>query len=247
MKPTKLFMIVLVAFTLVLTAGGSVMARTTTINGDMSQVDSLVWTISSGALDGVLVPGEAQASTTYSENTHTTGGSTTYIKNFNLNTGNMNLGQNNVDTSRIITFDGTTSPTGNGQLVSDESIGIETMGLPGSSSTWPAFHNTVQEGSSLDLFRGSVSTTAQSRTVSANPNTPVGLNYNIDLHGIPTGTGTYLPAIGSASSFMNEHLEQGRGNNTQKASDLVFSHQSGASGLITAFTDNLDYQSGLNY
>jgi hypothetical protein len=158
MKPTKQFTIGLVAIALLFAAGGTVMAQTTTINGDVSQSDSLVWTISSDALDGVLVPGEVQATTTYNDNTQSTGGRTTYIKNFNLNTGNVGIGQNNVGTSKIITFDGTTSPTGNGHLVSDESIGIDTMGLPGASSTWPAFHSTVQAGSSYDLLRGYVNT-----------------------------------------------------------------------------------------
>ncbi len=222
------------------------MAQTITINGDVSQEDSLVWTISSGAIDGVLVPGEVQATTTYGENTHSTGGSTSYIKNFNLNTGNVGLGQNNVNVQKIITFDGTTAPNGNGRMVSDESIGIDTMGLPGSSSTWPAFHSNVQAGSSFDLLRGSVATTAQSRTVSADPKTPVSLDYIINLHGTPTSKGTYLPAIGSVNSFMNTHGEYARGNSTQKSSDLVYSHSSGASGLITTFTDTVNYQSGKN-
>ncbi|MEI7433180.1 MAG: hypothetical protein WCJ93_02885 [Methanomicrobiales archaeon] len=237
--------IVLAVFTLLLFAGGNVMAQTITINGDVSQEDSLVWTISSDALDGVLVPGEVQATTTYGENTHSTGGSTSYIKNFNLNTGNVVLGQNNVDVQKIITFDGTTAPNGNGRIVSEESIGIDTMGLPGSSSTWPAFHSNIQAGGSFDLLRGSVATAAQSRTVSADPNTPVSLNYYINLHGTPTRTGAYLPAIGSVNSFMNAHGEYARGNSTQKSSDLVYSHSSGASGLITSFTDSIKYQSGL--
>jgi hypothetical protein len=246
MKPTKLFTVGLVAFALILAAGGTVMAQTTVVNGDVSQSDSLVWTISSDALDNVLVPGEVQATTTYDDNTYSTGGRTSYIKNFNLNTGNVGLGQSNVDTSKIVTFDGTTSPTGNGRMVSAESIGIDTMGLPSNSSTWPAFHSTVQSGSSFDLLRGSATTSAQSRTVSANPNTPVSLNYNINVHGIPTSSGTYLPAIGSVASYMNNHSEYARGNSTQKSSDLVFSHQSSASGVIHSFSDNMNYQSGIN-
>jgi len=234
------------ACALVLFAGGSVMAQTTVINGGVSQSDSLVWTISSGVLDGVLVPGEVQATTTYGENTYSTGGSTSYIKNFNLNTGNVGLGQNNLDTSKIITFDGTTSPTGNGRMVSEESTGIDTMGLPSSISTWPAFHSTVQAGSSFDLLRGQATTSAQSRTVSADPNTPVSLNYNINVHGTPTSSGIYLPAIGSVASYMNNHSEYARGNSTQKSSDLVYSHQTSASGIIRTFTDNMNYQSGIN-
>jgi len=246
MTTKRLVIIVLAVFALLLSAGGSVMAQTITINGDVSQEDSFVWTISSDALDGVLVPGEVQATNTYNENTYSTGGSTSYVKNFNVNTGNVGIGQNNVDVGRIITFDGTTAPNGNGRMVSDETIGIETMGLPDSSSTWPAFHNTVLAGSSFDIVRGSVATNAESSTVSANPNDPVTLNYNINLHGTPTSTGTYLPAIGSVNSFMNTHGEYARSGSTQKASDLVYSHSSGASGLITSYTDDIKYQSGLH-
>jgi hypothetical protein len=245
MKPINLFTIGLVAFALFLAAWGSVMAQTT-INGDMSQVDSFVWTISSDSVDGILVPGEVQTTTTYSEKTHGQDGQTNYFKNFNIYTGNANLGQNNVDSRRIFSFDGTAGQTGNGRMTSDESIGVDTMGMPDTLSGWPAFHNTVLAGSSLDLLRGSVATTGQARTVSANPNTPLSLTYNINLHGLPDSTGTTLPAIGSATAFMNGHLEQGRGNSTQKASDLVFSHQSGASGLINVFSKNMNYESGPN-
>jgi len=54
----------------------------TIINGNVTQEDSLVWTISSDALDEILAPGEIQATTTYNENTHSTGGSTSYFQEF---------------------------------------------------------------------------------------------------------------------------------------------------------------------
>jgi hypothetical protein len=75
----------------------------------------------------------------------------------------------------------------------------------------------------------------------------VGLNYNINVHGTPTSTGTYLPAIGSVGSYMNNHSEYARGNSTQKSSDIQYSHQSSASGVIYSYTDNMDYKSGINY
>jgi hypothetical protein len=43
---------------------------------------------------------------------------------------------------------------------------------------------------------------------------------------------------------MNGHLEQGIGNTTAKGMDLVFSDQSTASGLISTFNKDMNYESG---
>lgn len=103
----------------------------------------------------------------------------------------------------------------------------------------PAFHNTVSAGGSFDLASGSVATQAQTRTVSAT--SPLALGYQIGVQGLHNG-----PAIGSASSFMNGHLEQAaKPNSTKKSSDLVFSHQSSASGLINVFSDAMSYDEAM--
>ena len=237
-----------------LSAGGFASAATTTTTGDVSESSSLVWTISSDAIDGVLVPGERQSTTVYGENTQATGGTSSYTKSFSFDTANMVRNQYNVDSSKIFTFDGIGDGTGTGRAISDEYIGIDTMGMPQSTSSVtsdpfiaseypviPAFHNVVNAGSSFDLAQGSLVTQAQSRTVTPDASIPVALNYRVSLHGLNDG-----PAVGSASAFMNGHLEAGRGNTTEKAQDIVFSQTSSASGLISAFDKTMNYESGLN-
>lgn len=229
-----------IAMVLVSTTGVAMAAITTT--GSLSETNSLVWTISSDAIDGVLVPGERLSTTTYGDTTQAVDGTSSYTKSFGFDTRGVARNQYNVDSTKIFTFDGIGDGTGNGRAISEEQIGIETMGMPGSNDAWPAYHNTVNAGSSFDLLRGSVVTQAQTRTVGAYPGIPVALNYGIHLQGLNDNE----PAIGSAGAFMNGHLEQGRGNSTEKASDIVFSQQSSTRGLIYRFDKTMNYESGLN-
>jgi hypothetical protein len=229
-----------IAMVLVSTTGFAMAATTTT--GSMSETSSLVWTISSDAIDGVLAPGERQSTTVYGENTQAVDGTTSYTKSFGFDTKSMYQGQYNVDSTKMLTFDGTGDGTGTGSAISSENIGIDTMGVPGGASSWPAFHNTVNAGSSFDLVRGSVTTQAQSRTVTEYPGAaPVALNYGIRVHGLNNE-----PAIGSASACMDGHLQEGRGTTSAKASDLGFSQKSSVSGIIYKYDQSMTYESGIN-
>jgi hypothetical protein len=229
-----------IAMVLVSTTGFAMAAITTT--GSMSETNSVVWTISSDAIDGVLVPGERQSTTVYGDTTQAVGGTSSYTKSFGFDTKGMSQGQYNVDSTKMFTFDGTGNGNGNGMATSDEYIGLDTMGVPDSTSSWPAFHNTVNAGSSFDLTKGSVVTRAQTRTVTDYPGAaPVALNYGIHVQGLNNE-----PAVGSASAFMNGHLEEGRGTTIAKASDLGFSNQASVSGIIYNFDQTMTYESGIN-
>ncbi len=238
---TRVLTFAVIIATAILASAGPAMAQTIA-TGSMSEVDSMSWTISTGTI-GVLNPGDVQTTTNYGENTQGVNGQTTYYKTQNFNTGNANFGQYNVNTNRIVTFDGIGDGTGNGRMTSDESVGYDSMGA--ASSTLPAYHSNVQAGSSFDILQGSIASQAQARTVSSNPLVPVALNYNVGLQGLNNGPYTTSPAIGSAAAFFNGHIEQSRINSTNKSSDLVFSQSSTASGLITSFTKSMNYQSGL--
>ena len=244
--------IVIVMAMIVISAGGFATAATTT-TGDMSETSSMVWTISSDAIDGVLEPGEVQSTTVYGENTRAWDGTSSYTRSFDLDTGEVSQGLFNFETRKMFVFDGTVCGDGNGRAVSEEIIGIDTMGMPVNTSevvmdpfasseypVWPAFHNTVNAGSSFDIIEGSVVTLGQTRTVTPSADVPVELNYGVSLRGLYND-----PAIGSAGAYMDGHLEQGRGNTTDKAMDLVFSQESTASGLISTFNKVMHYESGL--
>jgi hypothetical protein len=242
MRITRILSIAVIIATAMLAATGPAMAQTTA-TGSVSEVDSMTWTISSGTI-GVLNPGDTQTTTNYQENTQGLNGQTSYTKTQNFNTGSANFGQYNVNTNRMVTFNGIGDGTGNGRMTSDESVGFDSVGA--ASSTLPAYHSNVAAGSSFDLLQGSIASQAQARTVSSNPSVPVALNYNVGLQGLNNGPYTTSPAIGSASAFFNGHLEQSRINSTNKSSDLVFSQSSTASGLITSFTKSMSYVSGLS-
>lgn len=205
--------------------------------GSMEQSDALTWTVSSDAIDGVIAPGEVQATTNYGEYTQAYGGMISYSKSFGVDTRNMGLGQYNLNSQRALSFDGLSYGPLPGRMVSTEVVGMET------ESTDPLFHSQVYAGSSFNLARGALTSSAQTRTVAASPYVPAELNYNVDLTGMPYGPGYFVPAVGSASAFMNIHTEQARGNSTQKSSDLQYSHFSGVNGLISRFNQAMRYQS----
>ena len=56
-------------------------------------------------------------------------GHTQYVKDFSVDTGNKVLSQSNVESYRQITFEGLDG----GNMVSDESLLIDTVGMPTSS------------------------------------------------------------------------------------------------------------------
>ncbi len=216
----------------------------------------LAWTSGSGSLQDnpPLSGGESVQTTVYSENTNAMNGHTVYIKDFSVNTGNQNIAQSNVKSSRQITFEGLDG----GNMVSDESLLISTTGNPTSAAgqflcpfgastvgTLPAFCNIIQAGSHIDSTYISLSTQASSRTIMATADVPVALSYSINAHGINTANGV-IPAQGMAAAYMRVHLQGGSGNSTAKASDLTYEDKSTINGIINSFTKSYAYQSGAN-
>jgi hypothetical protein len=261
MKNRKSLLCILSVFLVLAVSGTSVMAdgvnqtpeiqgiTTSTyidVVGMASNNGELVWTSDSGS-------GSSQT-TVYSENTNAMNGHTVYIKDFSVNTGNKNLGQSNVESSRQITFEGYDG----GNMVSDESLLIDTVGNATSAagqflcpfgassiSDIPAYCNIVQAGSHVDSSYISLSTQASSRTIMATADIPVALSYYINAHGVNTASGT-IPAQGLVSAYMKVHLQGGRGNSTVKSSDLTYEDKTSANGLINSFTKSYGYQSGAN-
>lgn len=174
MRRMRVFTLAIAILMVLVSMTGFAMGAITT-TGSLSDTSSLIWTISSGAIDGVLEPGERQATTTYTDTTLAAGGTSRYMKSFSLDTGGMYQNQYNVDSLKMFTFEGDEG----GSAISEETIGIETEGMPGANDTRPAYHNTVNAGSSFSLLRGSVMTEAQTRTVGASP----ALNYRFSLFG----------------------------------------------------------------
>ena len=254
--------------------------------GTATETDNLAWQITNDGVDDVfggLDPplyyyNAAIYSLAYSENTIADQGLVTYAKEGSVDTQGMVEGQWNLDMEKVVEF----VALDTGRMVSAEEQTLDGAGTPfftdetficpfaaTQTTLLPAFCNIVQEGSSVDLTLGSLSTTADTRFVTALAagsergwDLPVSDNgvesdYQIKL----TGFGD-VPALGSADAYINVHVQEGRGLEvpiravvvfTQadhqvfdpKAEDLIYSEDSTASGDITLFQKTMSYNSKL--
>jgi hypothetical protein len=188
--------------------------------------------------------------------------------------------QYNLVTDRLTEFIGSET----GRMTSQESLlldgagtGLDTMytllcpfATQADDDIIPPFCNIVEEGSSVDLTIGSLSTQSSERFIMLAAPDPdedgytgfglawpwpvsdpgVEANYDIKL----TGFGD-VPAVGTASAYMNAHVQEGRvvivediGNDQHdfqypKAEDLVYSELTTATGEITLFQKTMNYKS----
>jgi hypothetical protein len=260
--------------------------------GTATETDSLAWRITNdgvndffGGLNPPLFDYDAAIySMTYSEDTIADQGLVTYTKQGLVDTQGKVPDQSNVDMEKVVEFVGLDT----GRMVSAEEQVLDGAGTPfftedtficpfasEQAPLLPAFCNIVQEGSSVDLTLGSLSTTADTRFVTALApgsivndlpgwdlpvsDNGVEANYQVKL----TGFGD-IPAMGSADAYINVHVQEGRGTLLvfdgagdglgqddgrifvdPKAEDLTYSEDSTASGEITLFQKAMSYNSKL--
>jgi hypothetical protein len=215
---------------------------------------------------------------TYSEHTIADQGLVSFAKTMKYDTAGMAAeNQYNLVTDRLTEFIGSET----GRIISEESLlldgagtgtdAINTLLCPfatqGDDDVIPPFCNIVEEGSSVDLTIGSLSSQSSERFIMlAAPDTSssnwgmawpypvsdpgVEANYNVKL----TGFGD-VAAAGSASAYMNAHVQEGRtflqrggGTNIDdyqfpKAEDMVYSELTTATGEITLFQKTMNYKS----
>ncbi len=272
MKGTKIFGVVFCALAVMVALAGVTVADrpvnqtpetqgikvSTSIDciGTVTSTSSMAWTVSSGGTGLPLGEEEVRATTGYNEDTMAVNGHTVYTKDFGVDTANRIADQNNVQSTRLITFEQVQGMM-NGRMTSSEDIMIDTVGNPTStagamlcpfgpseSDMFPAFCNIVQSGSKVDLTSGSVATQASSRTVAATADIPVTLAYHIAVQGIATQNGT-IPAQGSAEAFLKLHVMEGRGGSLDKSEDFIYKETSSASGLLNSFDKAMQYNSGM--
>jgi len=257
---------------------------TTNINaqGTVTASDSLTWQQSSDALDAPPLKGasinpadpvaltggagEVQYTAGYTENTLAVQGVTSYTKTTAIDTANKIADKSNIATNKIVTF---IAANEQGRMTSSEDILVDGAGNTTTSGDkilcpfgtqpsgfFPPFCNIVQTGSKVDVSLASVSTSASERFVAATADVPVTQAYSISLKGVTSSEGT-ADAIGSASAYMNAHLQDGRmtpanatgttvtGWNAVKAEDVSYSNSVSASGVIKAFSQAYTYTSGI--
>ncbi|RPH74197.1 hypothetical protein EHM76_03970 [bacterium] len=209
--------------------------------------------------------GETQYTISYSENTVASQGSTSYIKENSLGTGNKASNQMNFNSNKIVSFDGADA----GRMTSSENLLVDgaaqydrSTGMllcpfaTTSVSVIPPYCNIAEMGSSVDISNGLLHTTSGERTVAATADVPVTATYSVGLSGIGQS-----PASGTASAYMQTHLQEGamqflhRLNmaggayidqfREGKSSDLTYSERTTVTGEITSFQKDIIYESGI--
>ena len=255
------------------------------LTGTATETDSIATTIDDGykAYWDPAPPLGGYAfvySGTYSEHTIADQGLVSFAKTIKYDTAGVAAeNQYNLVTDRLTEFIGSET----GRIISEESLLLDGAGTgtdaihallcpfatQGDDDAIPPFCNIVEEGSSVDLTIGSLSSQSSERFIMlAAPDTSpsnygmawpypvsdpgVEVNYNVKL----TGFGD-AAAAGSASAYMNAHVQEGRvflqrggGSNYDdyqypKAEDMVYSELTTATGEITLFQKTMSYKSQL--
>ncbi len=195
----------------------------------------------------------------YTEDTSNVGiGYISYDKDFHLDTSEKVSGQYNIDSTRQITFLGVDA----GTLYSSEYLSMGGSGTPTSAAGWmicpfagddatiAAFCNHVEAGSTLNLAVANVLTQANARFITKSGDTPVELNYNIQVGEYTEG----VPSKGSVSAYIKGKVnEGGRGTSTadqfeeEEPGDLYgtgeFLDRTELIGDIYLFSKNMHYES----
>ena len=155
---------------------GIVSSTTISTLGTVTETDTLAWQNFNCGLCGLsdITPlfffDHAIYSTSYSENTIADQGMVTYAKQNSLDTQGKVSGQYNLETAKVVEFVGLDT----GRMVSKENSVMDGAGTifeteevmicpfaAEQSLIIPAFCNNVEEGSSLDLTLGSVTTSTR--------------------------------------------------------------------------------------
>lgn len=208
---------------------------------------------------------ETQYVVSYSEDTLADQGVTQYLKQNALDTRNKAANQDNLETDKIVSFDGSST----GMMTSDEDLLVDGAGQfertnelflcpfgATKSIVVPPFCNIVQMGSSVDITEGVLVTSSAERTVAASGDVPVEAEYSIQLSGAGESA-----ASGRANAYIQSHIMEG---NMQLISqfqgspgvffnqfrqgqsvDITYSEETTASGKIAYFRKDLAYESGL--
>ncbi|HWQ67453.1 MAG TPA: hypothetical protein VN372_11365 [Methanospirillum sp.] len=220
---------------------------------------TLSWDLSSGTLhSGILGNSEVAGALIYRDSLMTNGGHLMMNKNFNFDSSNKQRGANNLETSKVISYD---SIEGS-HLSADEMISMDIAGnytpmsgvascvfASSSGSAFPAFCNTVTAKSTLvNINSAQISTGASARMASDSGSVPAGLSYHIDLTPNPVSGLAY--AMGTArTEFTLSSMEARDGGVdtwNKTAATNTYKDSSEVSGSIIHFSKAFDYGSGLN-
>ena len=230
---------------------GFVTSTASHVVGTVTETDSIVWQL---AYEDLSIPplnvSEIAGTMSYTEDTIADQGLVGYTKVQSLDTANAVAGTYNFNTEKLVEFVGLDT----GRMISGEIMVVDiadygynnTGGLylcPFAAQVTnesPGYCNIIELGSSVDVPLASLSTAADERHVQTFSDSAVAADYSIKL----TGLGD-VPAMGSATAYINAHLQEARTYEGVKAEDVSYSETSTAAGDIVLFQKVMGYQSGL--
>jgi len=219
--------------------------------GTVTETDSLVWQIGDDNLTAPpLAVGVVIGTMSYTENTIADQGLVTYTKSQSLDTASQVAGTYNLNSEKLVGFVGLDT----GRMISDENMVLDIADYGYNDTGYlyicpfaaqltnesPGYCNIIEVGSSVDVTLASLSTAVDERHVEENGDSAVAADYSIKM----TGFGD-IPAMGSATAYINAHLQEAREYEGLKAEDVAYSETSTAAGDITLFEKVIGYQSGL--
>jgi hypothetical protein len=194
--------------------------------------------------------GEGQSTISYLEDTMAVNGAVSYTSYTDLDTADKTGTGDNFYTERVIEYSANGDGQTGGRMLSGESILVEVVATgtvdgasmcpwgAGQDQVLPATCDIVVAGSSMDVTEASVTSQSSARTTSSSIDTPVELAYSADIRGINQTPGDMNEgALGSATIYVDAHLQEGLGNETAKGTDVTYSDVSSASGLFDLAKD----------
>ena len=193
----------------------------------------------------------------YTEDTQSSGiGYISYDKSFHVDTSNKVSGQYNIESTRQITYLGIEA----GSIYSSEYLMMGGSGtsqsaggriicpFAGEDATIAAFCNRVESGSTFSMSVANVLTQANTRFITKSADSPVELNYNIEVNEYSPG----VPSKGSVAAYIKGKInEGGRGSSAsfteENPDDLYgtgeFLDRTEIIGDISLFSKQMHYES----
>ncbi len=234
--------------------------------GFVDDRSSMSWIITSpgSTPTGILGQSQSTAVVSYNDRLMTNGGHLSLNKNFGFDSGNQNNGQFNLESDKVLTYEG----IGGSFLVGEEVATLDVAGnwsnddshircvFSGSSQDGiPAFCNIVKAKNTITNFNsGQISTQTQIRSVGASSDVSAALNQQIAVtpdansgSGFADGTiaTSYAGHILEARNVPTGTLPSNYNQYNKTASDYTWSDSTSVTGGIKNFQKVFSYESGI--
>jgi hypothetical protein len=235
---------------------GIVTSTSANVVGNFASATEIQWRITDDvgglpsvpSLDGTAAIYES----TYTEDTQSHGvGLMLYDKEMDVETSGQISGQWNIEATKQIAFIGIDGA----YVVSSDNIMVDGAANPTATAdkvicpfastvttTFPAYCNRAQAGSTIDMTVANVRTTTTDRFVMPSADHPVELNHDLRV----TELVADVPSMGFASAYMDVLIQEGsKAQPTNMTERIEFHEETSVDGVITLFDKLMHYESGM--